>query len=156
MLSKSCAIRTSSTSGLQRSSWQSDKWHVFGSVGTFMRCQPFLFGLLRVMNVKAFPKCLLAAYALEHTICTMCNVFMLSSRLSSAACMWCTHVHRAAMFGHRTSDFTSVSLNIYHASQTVCKRWAANVLIFMDKRAMFTLFQTLSTTSHSHVGKSLC
>ena len=93
-------------------------------------------------NVKAFPKCLLAAYALEHTMCTMCNIFELSSRLHSTAHVWCTDVHRAAMFGHRPSDFTSVSLNIYHASQTVCKRSAANVLIFMDKRAMLILFYT--------------
>ena len=44
------------------------------------------------------------------------------------------------MFGHRTSDFTSVLLNIYHASQIICKRSAANVLIFMGKRAMLILF----------------
>ena len=46
------------------------------------------------------------------------------------------------MFGHRTSDFTSVSLNIVHASQTICKRSAANVLIFTGKRAMLILFYT--------------
>ena len=46
------------------------------------------------------------------------------------------------MFGHRTSDFTSVSLNNFHASETVCKRSAANVLIFMGKHVMLTLFQT--------------
>ena len=46
------------------------------------------------------------------------------------------------MFGHRTSDFTSVSLNIFHASQTICKRSAANVLIFKGKRAMLILFYT--------------
>ena len=82
-------------------------------------------------KVKAFPKCLLAEYALEHTMCTMCNVLKLSSRLSFAAHLWCTHVHRTAMFGQGTSDFTSVSLNIFHASQTICKRSAANVSILM-------------------------
>ena len=93
-------------------------------------------------NVKAFPKCLLAAYAFEHTMCTMCIVFELSERLSSAAHLWCTHVHREVMFGHRISDFTSLSLNIYHASQTICKRSAANVLIFMGKSAMLMRFYT--------------
>ena len=34
------------------------------------------------------------------------------------------------------------SLNIFHASQTVCKRLAANALIFMGKRAFLILFHT--------------
>ena len=106
------------------------RWHFFALSAIRIR-PPSCY------NVNAFPKCLLAAYALEHTICTMCTVLKLSSRLSSAAHLWCTHVHRAAMFGHRTSDFTSVSLNIFHASQAVCKRSAANV-----HGAMFTLFYT--------------
>ena len=84
MLSKSCAIRTISTSGLQCSSWPGDKWHVF-----LLRWHFHALSAIRIrpsfvlMNVKAFPKCLLAACALEHTICTMCNVLKLSSRLSS-------------------------------------------------------------------------
>ena len=140
ILSKSCAIRTISTSGLQCSSWPSDKWHVFGSVGIFMRCQPFVFGLPRVKMSKAF-----ATFSLPrtrwNTRFARCAIFLkLSSRLSSAAHLWSTHVHRAAMFGHRTSDFTPVSLNIFLASQTICKRSAANVPIFMGKRAMFIVF----------------
>ena len=93
-------------------------------------------------NVKAFPKCLLAAVG-EHDMHDVHTLFKLSSRLSLAAHLWCTHVHEAAMFGHRTSDFTSVSLNNFHASETVCKTFgAANVLIFMGKHVMLTLFQT--------------
>ena len=65
-----------------------------------------------------------------------------SSTLSSTA-----HV-----FGHRTSDFTSGSLNMLQASQTVCKRSAANVPIFMGKHVILAFFQTLFTTSKSHVG----
>ena len=160
MLSKSCATRTISTSGLQCSSWPGDKWHVFVLRWHFSNALP----AIRIRppscyQVKAFPKCLLAAHALEHTVCTTFFFFFLkkklSSRLSSVAFLWCTHIHWAAMFGHRTSDFTSVSLNMYHASQTVCKRSAANLLIFTGKRAMFTLFKTLLTTSDSHVGESL-
>ena len=75
-----------------------------------------------------------------------------SSTLSSTAHVWCTHVHWAAMFGHRTSDFTSGSLNMLQASQTVCKRSAANVPIFMGKHVILAFFQTLFTTSKSHVG----
>ena len=68
------------------------------------------------------------------------QVFKLSSSLSSAAHLWCTHVHWAAMFGHRTYDFTSVSLNVFHASQNVCNRSAANVLILMGKRAILFFY----------------
>ena len=38
-------------------------------------------------KVKAFPKCLLAAYALEHRMCTMCNFFK-----TVFVHLWCTHV----------------------------------------------------------------
>ena len=68
--------------------------------------------------------------------------------------MWCTHVHLAAMFGHKTSDFTSVSLNIFHTSQTVCKRSAATVLIFMGKKCDVDTLSNI--VDHSLVGESLC
>ena len=133
MLSKSCAIRTISTGGLQCSSWPGCfriRWHFYALLA--IRVRP-----PSCSTVRAFPKCLLAVWALEHTICTMC-IFKscLQNCLPLLTC-GTLDVHLAAMFGRRTSDFTSVTLNIF---QTACKRSAANVLIFMDKRAMLILF----------------
>ena len=45
--------------------------------------------------------------------------------------------------GHTISDFTSVSLNIFPASKIVCKRWAAKVLIFINKRQISPLFSNI-------------
>ena len=130
MLSKSCAIRTISPQvGFSVHPGQATNGMFFVPLALLCVVSHSYPASFVLRMSKAFPKCLLTAYAWEHTICTMCNVFKLSSRLSSCAYLWCTRVHRAAMFGHRTSDFTSVSLNIYHASQnhlplTFSSAWA--------------------------------
>ena len=51
-------------------------------------------------------------------------------------------VFHCSMFGHRTSDVTSVSLSIFHALQSVWKLSAANVLIFIVKSAMLIFVYT--------------
>ena len=57
-------------------------------------------------NVRAFPTWLLAAYALEYTICTTC--FLISCLQDCLALHTCgtLNVHWAAMFGHRTFNLT--------------------------------------------------
>ena len=138
--------------GFSGLSGQVTKWHGFWIRWHFHALSAIRIRPLPCFYVRAFPKCLLAAYALEHTICRMGKKINQPSTLSSTAHVWCTHVHWAAMFGHRTSDFTSGSLNMLQASQTVCKRSAANVPIFMGKHVILAFFQTLFTTSKSHVG----
>ena len=45
--------------------------------------------------------------------------------------------------GHRTSDFIFRVSECFHASEIVCKRSAANVLIFMDKHVCLTQFSNI-------------
>ena len=92
-----------------------------------MRCQPFVFGLLCVRRPKPSKMFAGRVRVGTHDVHDVQFFFLkLSSRLSSAH-LWCTHVHRAAMFGHRTSDFTSVSLNIFHASKLSANVWPLTV-----------------------------
>ena len=92
-------------------------------VCTFTRCQPFAFGVLRVALSE--PSLNVQMHALEHTKCTICKLFNLSS-LPLLTCGARMPIERPCW--SRTPDFTSMSLNIFHASKTVCKRSVANVV----------------------------
>ena len=92
-------------------------------VCTFTRCQSLPLNL--------------QTHALEHTKCTICKLFNLSA-LPLLTCGARMPIGRRCW--SQTPDFTSVSLNIFHASKTVCKRSVANVCILFGKRVILTLF----------------
>ena len=112
-------------------------------VCTFTRCQPFAFGVLRLMMSE--PSLNVQTHVLEHTKCTICKLFNLSS-LSLLTCGARMPIGRPCL--SQTPDCTSMSLNIFHASKTVCKRSVANVFILFGKLVILTL---LLTASHLHV-----
>ena len=62
------------------------------------------------------PQVLFSFHPGQVTIGMFLDPLAVSCVVSHSYSVW------AAMFGHRTSDVTSGSLNIFHASQTVCKR----------------------------------
>ena len=156
MFSKSCAIHTISTSGHQWSFWPGGMF--LDPVCTFTRCQPFAFGVIRVvmsepsLNVQVIGCRARVGTHEMHDLQTFILVFNTIFRCSLVvhACPLDGHV------GHRASDFTYVSLNIFHVSKIVCKRSVANVFILFGKRVILTFFLTLLTSSHSHAGQSLC
>ena len=125
MFSRSCAGHTISTSGHQWSFWPGDRWrHVFGSRLHFYALSAIRIRRPSCYDVRAFPECSNARLgmhemrALEHFL-----TCLLVGRLT----VWCTDM----------PDFTSMSLNIFHASKTVCKRSVANVFMLFGKRVVF-------------------
>ena len=62
-----------------------------------------------------------------------------SSTLSSTAHVWCTHVELGGIVWSQNIRFHFSVTAIVHASQTVCQRSAANVLMLMGKTCDFAL-----------------
>ena len=161
MFSRSCAGHTISTSGHQWSFWPGDRWrHVFGSRLHFYALSAIRIWRPSCYNVRAFPGCSndwlpRARWNTRNArFANILTCLLFRCSLVVHACPLDGHV------GHRLPislpDFTSMSLNIFHASKIVCKRSVANVFILFGKRVILTLLQTLLTTSHLRVGQSSC
>ena len=129
MFSRSCAGHTISTSGHQWSFWPGDRWrHVFGSRLHFYALSAIRIRRPSCCNVRAFPECSNARVG-THEMHDL-QTFNLSS-LPLLTCGARMPIGRPCW--SQTPDFTSMSLNIFHASKTVCKRAVANVFILFGK-----------------------